>query len=110
LSHRLLERFPSEHLVVAFDADESGQAGQHRLGSLLDEAGVGDRASCLEVPRRWGDLNGWLQGTRQGFDDELGAALGHTLDLPDLGPELAGTFIAADVGLIPEPTGMDMGP
>jgi hypothetical protein len=75
LSHRLLERFPREQLVIAFDADDSGRAGQRRLTSLLDEAGAGNRVACLDVPRRWGDLNGWLQGSWQSFDNELDTML-----------------------------------
>src|SRR3954453_12210605 len=56
LCHRLLDRFPSEHLVVGFDKDDTGRTGVDRLSSLLDAAGARERSSVLDVPSRWGDL------------------------------------------------------
>ncbi len=107
LAHRLIERFPRERLVLAFDADESGRAGQSRLKGLLDELGAGDRTACLDVPRRWGDLNGWLQGSWQSFDAELDGALAHVS--PEIGAALAapGPF---DLSVSPVAAGVDIAP
>ena len=75
LCHRLLERFPNERLVIAFDQDDSGKLGAERLASLLDTAGAAERVSTLDVPRRWGDLNGWLQGAWNSFESEFETAI-----------------------------------
>jgi hypothetical protein len=104
LAHRLLERFPAERFVLAFDGDDSGRAGEQRLGALLDELGAGERTARLEVPTRWGDLNWWLQGAWQEFDREFDQALrdavgglGMVAAQPDLA--LVVSAPAAGVGL-----------
>ena len=45
------------------------------ISSLLDNAGASERTSVLDVPRRWGDLNGWLQGAWSSFETEFAAEL-----------------------------------
>lgn len=110
LSHRLLEHFPNEQLIIAFDGDDSGQAGQQRLHTLLDEAGAGERVSCLDVPRRWGDLNGWLQGAWQHFGPEFDTAVSRAANLPELEPITAVAAITADALPPLEPAGIDLGP
>ena len=71
----LVERFPNERLVVAFDADAPGQAGTERLQELLGERGAGQRVARLEVPVSAGDLNGWQQLAGANFGDELAQAM-----------------------------------
>lgn len=71
----LIERFPTERLVVAFDADAPGQAGAERLEELLGERGAGERVGRLEVPVSAGDLNGWQQLSGVNFGDELARAM-----------------------------------
>ena len=71
----LVQRFPTERLVVAFDADGPGQAGAERLQELLAERGAGDRASRLQVPAAAGDLNGWQQMAGPGFGEQLAQAI-----------------------------------
>lgn len=106
LCHRLLSQFQCERFVVAFDADESGRMGKERLSSLLAQAGASERVSCLELPRRWGDLNGWLQGSWRTFDSELGAAMSAAIGptAETLTPDVIGAQIAA----VPEPVGIDV--
>ena len=71
----LVERFPTERLVVAFDADAPGQAGAERLEELLAERSAGDRVSRLQVPTAAGDLNGWQQLAGPGFGEQLAQAI-----------------------------------
>ena len=71
----LVARFPTERLVVAFDADGPGQAGAERLQELLAERGAGDRVSHLEVPVAAGDLNGWQQLAGPSFGEQLAEAV-----------------------------------
>lgn len=71
----LVELFPTERLVVAFDADAPGQAGAERLEELLCECGAGQRVARLEVPAAAGDLNGWQQLAGANFGDELARAM-----------------------------------
>ena len=108
LAHRLLERFPQDRFVLAFDADDSGQAGQSRLSGLLDEVGAGRRSTCLEVPRRWGDLNGWLQGSWQQFDAEMDDAL--VRSCPEVAAVLNAPLAPIDLTPIVEPAGIDIAP
>ena len=76
----LVERFPTERLVVAFDADAPGQAGAERLEELLGERGAGERVARLEVPVSAGDLNGWQQLAGANFGDELTRAMTHMIE------------------------------
>jgi hypothetical protein len=71
----LVGRFPTERLVVAFDADAAGQAGAERLAELLSERGAGQRVARLEVPVSAGDLNGWQQAAGANFGDEFARAM-----------------------------------
>lgn len=70
----LVSAFPTERLVVAFDADGRGRDGAARLLDALGAAGAGHRAAALAVPGPCGDLNGWLVMSGGAFGDELGAA------------------------------------
>jgi len=72
LASRLIERFASERLVVAFDGDSAGRRGGQRLGELLDAAGAGGRVALLEVTT---DLNDWLVRRGPAFPTELAAAV-----------------------------------
>lgn len=71
----LVKRFPTERLVVAFDADAPGLAGAERLLELLGERGASQRVGRLEVPVSAGDLNGWQQLASANFGDELARAM-----------------------------------
>lgn len=71
----LVRRFPTERLVVAFDADDRGRAGASRLLAALAEAGAADRVGVLDVPAASGDLNGWRLMAESAFDRELGAGV-----------------------------------
>jgi hypothetical protein len=71
----LVERFPTERLVVAFDADAPGQAGAERLQELLGERAASQRVARLDVPVSAGDLNGWQQQAGANFGDELARAM-----------------------------------
>ena len=71
----LLDRFPTERLVVAFDVDGRAKPVAERLQELLAERGAADRVSRLEVPAAAGDLNGWQQLAGPGFGEQLAAAI-----------------------------------
>lgn len=88
----LIERYPSERLVVAFDADDRGRAGSARLRELLGAVGAGERAAVLHVPGPWGDLNGWHLSAGGAFERELVDAVAHSVQQP----ELRGTHRAGD--------------
>jgi hypothetical protein len=94
----LAGRFASEHLVLAFDADGAGTAGAERLVELLGEP-TSNRVSTLTVPARYGDLNAWLQGSRERFPEQFAAALGRTMPplpfRPALGPAVTPTQVAS---------------
>lgn len=49
LARALVERFPTEALVVAFDGDDRGRDGADRLAELLAAAGAGSRVWRLDV-------------------------------------------------------------
>ena len=79
LARALLERYPDENLVVAFDADPRGRAGAERLAELLGTAGAGERVAELHVPAEFGDLNAWARAAgnerfQQGLATELSMA------------------------------------
>jgi hypothetical protein len=80
----LVERFPVERLVVAFDADDRGRAGSARLRELLAAAGAADRTAVLDVPTAWGDLNGWHLAAGSAFERELVDALARSVQQPGL--------------------------
>ncbi|MGH9223263.1 MAG: toprim domain-containing protein [Acidimicrobiales bacterium] len=69
----LTRRFPTERLVIAFDADDRGRAGASTLAELLGARGLGDRVGVLQVPEAWGDLNGWQMCAGREFNGELAA-------------------------------------
>lgn len=71
----LVERFPIERLVIAFDADDPGHAGAERLRELFGETGAVNRVATLEVPAVASDLNGWQQAAGAGFGDQLARAI-----------------------------------
>lgn len=75
VARALVERFPTERLVLAFDADDRGRAGAARLDAALADLGAPARVALLEVPEAHGDLNGWLQMSEDGFSQELAAAV-----------------------------------
>lgn len=72
----LVERWPNQQLVVAFDAGNAGRRGSARLISLLGEAGVVRRPRALELPRGVDDLNEWRQATGHSFRAQLDDAIG----------------------------------
>lgn len=80
----LIQRFATERLVVALDADDRGRAGAARLVELLDVAGAGDRVAVLDVPPSWGDLNGWHLAAGAPFGGELASAVEHAAPVPAL--------------------------
>lgn len=75
----LAERFPTERLVIAFDADERGIAGGERLHELLAGLGAEARVGRLEVPHAAGDLNGWQQAAGAAFGTEIDTAVARTI-------------------------------
>lgn len=78
----LVRRFPTERLLVAFDADDRGRAGSERLLDLLGEIGAGERVGTVEVPGAWGDLNGWQLASGPQFGEELALAVEGAIDPP----------------------------
>ena len=74
----IAERLPTEHLVIAFDADAAGRAGAHRLEELLAVSSSG-RVSLMEVPGHLGDLNGWQLHAGTAFDQQLGEAVAQAI-------------------------------
>jgi hypothetical protein len=102
----LVRRYPSEQLIVAFDADHRGRAGAAALVNLLAERGLGQRVGVLEVPEAWGDLNGWQMGVGRGFSAGLSAALERAVGpLPYREPERSGDERIADARLEPSLSG-----
>lgn len=75
VASQLAQRFPTDRLLVAFDADDRGRAGSQRLVDLLDEVGAGDRIGTVEVPGVGGDLNGWQLVSDDSFRTELAEAV-----------------------------------
>jgi len=71
----LARRFPTERLVIAFDADDRGRVGSARLAELLDGVGARARAALMEVPSAAGDLNGWQPHSPEAFDRALSSAV-----------------------------------
>ena len=84
----LVDRYPDQRLIIAFDTDERGRAGDQRLSELLDHHGAAERVQHLDIPERYGDLNAWQQHRKGLFRQEFSRALDHALD-PDLTPVLA---------------------
>lgn len=110
----LVERFPSEPLVVAFDNDERGAKGAEALGELLAAAGGQRRVWQLVVPAAGAkDLNDWARGAGVGFSDELRAAWSGLVPLgwrpPTSAADLLAGFFAEQAdqaGAIRIPTGI----
>lgn len=71
----LAQRWPIQHLVVAFDAGNSGRRASAQFVALLAEVGAANRTSVLELPRAVDDLNEWRQVGGCGFRSQLSQAL-----------------------------------
>lgn len=99
----LLKQFPSERLVLAFDADERGRAGAEHLAVELSALGARDRVASLPVPGAGGDLNGWLQLQGDEFEAELSSALHVALKPRGLAESL--TAVSPEAEAIREPPG-----
>ncbi len=67
----LLQRWPDQRLVIAFDAGGPGRRGSRRLVALLAKQGAGRRTSTLELPRGVDDLNDWRQLGGRSFAIQL---------------------------------------
>jgi DNA primase len=98
----LVDRYPNQRLVIAFDTDERGRAGDQHLSELLHHHGAGPRVHHLDIPERYGDLNAWQQHRKGLFRQEFSRALDHALD-PELAPVLS-----QGIALAPPP--MAVGP
>ena len=103
----LVERHPTERLLLAFDADGPGQAGADRLQELLAQRGAAKRVARLEVPASAGDLNAWQLSSGAAFGDELATAIARSSTERDarmatdrLGPERP---VATETVVIPGP-------
>ncbi len=68
----LVQRWPDQRLVVAFDAGGPGCSGSRRLVTLLAEYGAARRTSALQLPRGVDDLNDWRQVAGGSFSAQLG--------------------------------------
>jgi hypothetical protein len=104
VAETLTRMFPTEHLVIAFDADFRGRAGAEHLVCMLADRGSADRVATLAVPDAWNDLNGWLQGVGRSFDDELDAAVDRASGsrrLPDTAHRGLPAILRDVVGLAP---------
>jgi DNA primase len=75
----LVDRHPHRWLVVAFDSDERGRAGDRHLTELLAEHNGGTHVAHLDIPERYGDLNGWQQHRRETFGQEFSHAINEAL-------------------------------
>jgi DNA primase len=81
VAHRLVETYPTQALVLAFDGDDAGQRSSRTLAELLQAAGAGPRVYRLDVPEdvaadpKDRDLNTWYQATGAAFAADLGAAI-----------------------------------
>ncbi len=80
MASTLVQRWPTQHLVIAFDAGSTGRRASSQLIKLLGEAGAARRASALELPEGVDDLNEWCRTADRGFRSELSQRL------PRLGP------------------------
>ncbi len=72
----LLKRWPTQHLVVAFDAGSPGRRGSTRLISLISEVDVAHPTSTLDLPAGFDDLNDWRQAAGHSFRTQLDHAIG----------------------------------
>lgn len=76
LAQSLVERYATEHLVIAFDADHRGRTGADRLRELLAGADGAQRVTELRIAPDFGDLNGWAQAVgAEGFREGVIAGL-----------------------------------
>jgi hypothetical protein len=106
LARHLVERYPTEPLVLAFDADHRGQRGAERLGEFLARAGAAERVVELHVPAEFGDLNGWVRAVgAERFRDDLAAAVPRTdRNLATGVAEHRGTHVAyGPTSIVPQP-------
>ncbi|MDP8954589.1 MAG: toprim domain-containing protein, partial [Actinomycetota bacterium] len=69
------QRWPTQHLVVAFDAGNSGRRASAQFVELLAEVGAANRTSVLELPLAVDDLNEWRQVGDCDFRSQLSQAL-----------------------------------
>jgi hypothetical protein len=69
VAQRLAERFGPARYLVAFDADDCGQAGAARLRELLARTPGAGPARTFRPPR--GDLNSWANAAGERFVAEF---------------------------------------
>lgn len=100
----LVRRFPTEHLVMAFDADDRGRAGASQLAAALDDHGAGSRISRIDVPAAGGDVNGWLQMDGDQFASQFAHALRESVGDMD-----RGTPLAASLSSLAQPPSLSTG-
>ena len=87
VARALVDAFPTEDLVVAFDGDDAGYKGAERLGELLAKAGAGRRVRALTVAEEVADeakerdLNTWAQRAGASFADQLREAIAVAIPL-----------------------------
>lgn len=80
VAQELVERFPTQALVLAFDGDAAGDAAAATMAQLLHDAGAGTRVWRLTIPADVAedpkdlDLNTWATSTDT-FRAELTAAV-----------------------------------
>lgn len=85
IANDIVQRFPSERIVIAFDSDDAGRSGAGRLYALLGERGAERRTGCLLVPETHGDLNGWLKSSgHDRFESELRSEITGASDIKRL--------------------------
>jgi len=80
IARAIIERFPHEMLVVAFDNDRRGQEGSATLRELLGREGAADRSCGLDLPGTVGDLNAWATSSPRSFEAELEEAVSAAID------------------------------
>ena len=83
VARAIADRFPSETIVLAFDADDRGRAGAAHLRELLEARGAGERVGGLTVPEAAGDLNAWAIAVGGRFEGDFERAVSTTVDAVD---------------------------
>ncbi len=71
----IVRRWPTQQLVVAFDAGRAGSRASEQLRALLSDAGQHTRTTALALPPGADDLNAWRQASGPAFADELASRL-----------------------------------